>query len=413
MQTKFLGGNVKMKLKRIIAGLLAMVMLLTATLPTSNVKAASGTASLDSLGKLGTVNVGSKSESGIWLQTLVNEKPVFCMDLGLACHTGYTYISKTKTISSDSSNKKDALEAKIGYWYAISKNKSNKAWVYAQFVFLGKASEIGYEQGKRSYKQTEKNDLQEFEYMTDEVFEGIKVTSNDGECGWIEHNLITNYRIDANYLLNKIDKKKLEELYKEVIPLAEVCSVVNESVSVRANTIYNYLEVLDISPQTGSITNVRKVSGKEIGDSFHLFYGGDILFTRINPRINRVAIAPPVKPFGIMSKEIYRILYKKNKYISEENRYVICAILQNEWVIKQIIRLSTGSSSSRARVQVEDLLNDVYIPVLDEKVQKEISDSTYSVSKKLWNLSQKILKSYVKNQKILGGDVDKDQLRGI
>lgn len=402
-----------MKLKRIIAGLLAMVMLLTATLPTSNVKAASGTASLDSLGKLGTVNVGSKSESGIWLQTLVNEKPVFCMDLGLACYTGYTYISKTKTISSDSSNKKDALEAKIGYWYAISKNKSNKAWVYAQFVFLGKASEIGYEQGKRSYKQTEKNDLQEFEYMTDEVFEGIKVTSNDGECGWIEHNLITNYRIDANYLLNKIDKKKLEELYKEVIPLAEVCSVVNESVSVRANTIYNYLEVLDISPQTGSITNVRKVSGKEIGDSFHLFYGGDILFTRINPRINRVAIAPPVKPFGIMSKEIYRILYKKNKYISEENRYVICAILQNEWVIKQIIRLSTGSSSSRARVQVEDLLNDVYIPVLDEKVQKEISDSTYSVSKKLWNLSQKILKSYVKNQKILGGDVDKDQLRGI
>ena len=402
-----------MKLKRIIAGLLAMVMLLTATLPTSNVKAASGTASLDSLGKLGTVPVGSKSNSGIGLQTLVNEKPVFCMDLGLACHTGYTYISKTKTISSDSSNKKDALEAKIGYWYAISKNKSNKAWVYAQFVFLGKASEIGYEQGKRSYKQTEKNDLQEFEYMTDEVFEGIKVTSNDGECGWIEHNLITNYRIDANYLLNKIDKKKLEELYKEVIPLAEVCSVVNESVSVRANTIYNYLEVLDISPQTGSITNVRKVSGKEIGDSFHLFYGGDILFTRINPRINRVAIAPPVKPFGIMSKEIYRILYKKNKYISEENRYVICAILQNEWVIKQIIRLSTGSSSSRARVQVEDLLNDVYIPVLDEKVQKEISDSTYSVSKKLWNLSQKILKSYVKNQKILGGDVDKDQLRGI
>ena len=402
-----------MKLKRIIAGLLAMVMLLTATLPTSNVKAASGTASLDSLGKLGTVNVGSKSESGIWLQTLVNEKPVFCMDLGLACHTGYTYISKPALFSSDSSNKKDALEAKIGYWYAISKNKSNKAWVYAQFVFLGKASEIGYEQGKRSYKQTEKNDLQEFEYMTDEVFEGIKVTSNDGECGWIEHNLITNYRIDANYLLNKIDKKKLEELYKEVIPLAEVCSVVNESVSVRANTIYNYLEVLDISPQTGSITNVRKVSGKEIGDSFHLFYGGDILFTRINPRINRVAIAPPVKPFGIMSKEIYRILYKKNKYISEENRYVICAILQNEWVIKQIIRLSTGSSSSRARVQVEDLLNDVYIPVLDEKVQKEISDSTYSVSKKLWNLSQKILKSYVKNQKILGGDVDKDQLRGI
>lgn len=121
-----------MKVKRILAGVLAMVMLLTATLPTSNVKAASGTATLDSLGKLGTVNVGSKSESGTWLQTLVNDRPVFCMDLGKACHTGYTYVSKTKNISSDSFNKKDSLEAKIGYWYSTVKKKSNKAWVYAQ-----------------------------------------------------------------------------------------------------------------------------------------------------------------------------------------------------------------------------------------------------------------------------------------
>ncbi|WP_302810549.1 MSCRAMM family protein, partial [Eubacterium ventriosum] len=147
-----------MKVKRIIAGLLAMVMLLTATLPTSNVKAASGTASLDSLGKLGTVNVGSKSESGIWLQTLVNEKPVFCMDLGLACHTGYTYISKTKTISSDSSNKKDALEAKIGYWYAIGKNKSNKAWVYAQCLIWAVEEGITSESGlKDIISQVKKN----------------------------------------------------------------------------------------------------------------------------------------------------------------------------------------------------------------------------------------------------------------
>lgn len=158
VQTKFVGGNVKMKVKRIIAGLLAMVMLLTATLPTSNVKAASGTASLDSLGKFGTVNVGSKSESGIWLQTLVNEKPVFCMDLGLACHTGYTYISKTKTISSDSSNKKDALEAKIGYWYAISKNKSNKAWVYAQCLIWAVEEGITSESGlKDIISQVKKN----------------------------------------------------------------------------------------------------------------------------------------------------------------------------------------------------------------------------------------------------------------
>lgn len=147
-----------MKVKRILAGVLAMVMLLTATLPTSNVKAASGTATLDSLGKLGTVNVGSKSESGTWLQTLVNDRPVFCMDLGKACHTGYTYVSKTKNISSDSSNKKDSLEAKIGYWYSTVKKKSNKAWVYAQCLIWAVEEGITSETGlKDIISQVKKN----------------------------------------------------------------------------------------------------------------------------------------------------------------------------------------------------------------------------------------------------------------
>ena len=82
--------------------------------------------------------------------------------------------------------------------------------------------------------------------------------------------------------------------------------------------------------------------------------------------------------------------------IPEESKYVICAILQSDLVIKQIVRLSTGSSSSRARVQVEDLLNDVYIPVLPQAVQKEISDSTYDTTKKIWSQAQKFLKSYAK-----------------
>lgn len=122
----------KETVKRIVAGLLAIVLTLTATIPGSQIKAATGEASLDYLGKLGTVNIGNKSEGGTWLQTLINEKPAFCMDIGKACHTGYTYVSTSKSLSSDSSNKKNSLEARIGYWYAIEKDESNKAWVYAQ-----------------------------------------------------------------------------------------------------------------------------------------------------------------------------------------------------------------------------------------------------------------------------------------
>ena len=107
----------------------------------------------------------------------------------------------------------------------------------------------------------------------------------------------------------------MKSKYGKVVPLKEVCRVENESVTVKDDVEYYYLEVPDISPQTGTITNIRRVIGKEIGDSFHKFYAGDILFTRINPRISRVAIVPEIKGYGLVSKEVYRIVYKDNEYI--------------------------------------------------------------------------------------------------
>lgn len=201
--------------------------------------------------------------------------------------------------------------------------------------------------------------------------------------------------------------------YGKVIPLKDVCIIENDSVTVKNDMEYYYLEVPDISPQTGTITNIRRVKGEDIGDSFHKFYAGDILFTRINPRISRVTIVPEIDGYGLVSKEVYRIVYKENQYISYENRYVICALLQNQNTTRQIVRLSTGSSSSRARVQVDDLLNDVYIPVLDARTQKTISDSMYKSMKSVWEQSQKLLKIYEKNQRLLGSEISKDDLRGI
>lgn len=296
---------------------------------------------------------------------------------------------------------------------AMLNNLTLSSYVRPQHVFLGKAVEIGYELGKKNYKPHNKNDFAEFEYMMSEIFQGLRYTSNKAECGWIDQTMVSSYRIDANYLMNKINSQLMKEQYGKVVPLGEVCTIENNSVNVKDDVDYYYLEVPDISPQTGTITNIRRVKGRDIGDSFHKFYTGDILFTRINPRISRVAIAPELKEYGIVSKEVYRIVYKDNAYINEKNKYVICALLQNENVIKQIVRLSTGSSSSRARVQVEDLLNDVYIPILSEKAQKQISDSIYQMSKEIWDQAQKLLETYQKNQELLGSKIDINEFRGI
>ena len=287
-------------------------------------------------------------------------------------------------------------------------------YIPPKYVFLGKAVELGYEIGKKKYIPSSKNDLEEMSYSIREVFDGVKSTSNGGECGWILQSDITCNRIDANYLLNKIDRYTLKQKFSVLVPLGTVCSIENISIAINPNDYYSYLEVPDISETTGVITNIRRLPGCQLHQtSFHQFFSGDILFTRINPRKNRIAIAPPLNGYGIMSKEIFRIVWKDNPYISKKNQYVLCSILQSTHVHNQIIRLSTGSSSSRARVQEEDLLNDVFIPIPSQAMQKRISTSLLKATTEIWNCSQKYLLSYVNNQSHLGTALTKDDIRNV
>lgn len=173
----FIGKNggflmMRNKLKRILSAMLALLMFLT-VIPQSQVSvmAAQGTASLSNLGNLGTVNIGNKSESGNWLKTKVNDKAVFCRDLGKSCHTGYVYESSEERLWSDSKNKATALKAQIGYWYAVSKKSSNMAWVYAQCLIWGVEEGITSESGlKDIISQVKKNTGY---YSNDNIYSAI------------------------------------------------------------------------------------------------------------------------------------------------------------------------------------------------------------------------------------------------
>lgn len=168
------------KLKRITATILAIATVVT-SIPIINVAAAGNgekkQAGIVTLGKLGTVNIGSKNESGTWVKTLVDGNDVFCLDLGKACHTGYTYIASNSTISSDSSNKKNALEAKIGYWYDQTKTRSNKAWVYAQCLIWAVEEGITSETGLKDIIKQVKNNTGYYanDSLYADIFEGTSV----------------------------------------------------------------------------------------------------------------------------------------------------------------------------------------------------------------------------------------------
>ncbi|MDY6122682.1 MAG: N-6 DNA methylase [Porphyromonas sp.] len=279
-----------------------------------------------------------------------------------------------------------------------------------EYVFLGTVSAVGYEVGKSTYKPIEYNDLLEFTFsQSSGVFQDIRTTKSGGEYVWIKQEDVTSYRIDSQYLINSVDIKAIHAKFSNLQRLDKVCSIENNSIKPLAEQEYYYLEIPDVSPDTGTISNIRKLKGYEIGDSFNLAKGGDIVYTRINPRLNRVFIIPEEIEEVLISKEAYVLsLHNESMIISN---YVLAAILQSELVKSQLIRLATGSSSSRARVQQDAFLNSVFIPIPDLATQRKIHRNMSKAYNDYWDASQKFLKNYTECQKALLTDIDINNIR--
>ena len=284
------------------------------------------------------------------------------------------------------------------------KNKPSK-------IFLGNAKEVGYEVGKSTYKVNNKDDLKEFLYKSKTYFEGIYATENNGECGWVNQSEITTKRIDATYLLNSIDKSMLHKKFDNLVSLSEICNIENKSCSINNTEYYYYLEIPDISPNTGTISNIRRVKGSQIKSSLNCFTGGDLIFSRINPRKNRVSIIPENIDKGLVSKEVYVLKLKQNNFI--QSKYTLCALLQSEAVKNQLVRLATGSSSSRARVPETDMLEFVYVPVPDKSIQNEIHKKYKEITENYWKISQNFINGFVEIHSKLMSDFRKDDINKI
>ncbi|OFO52341.1 N-6 DNA methylase [Porphyromonas sp. HMSC077F02] len=279
-----------------------------------------------------------------------------------------------------------------------------------EYVFLGTVSAVGYEVGKSTYKPIEYNDLLEFTFsQSSGVFQDIRTTKSGGEYVWLKQENVTSYRIDSQYLINSVDIKAIHTKFSNLQRLDKVCSIENNSIKPLAEQEYYYLEIPDVSPDTGTISNIRKLKGDEIGDSFNLAKGGDIAYTRINPRLNRVFIIPDEIEEVLISKEAYVLsLHNESMIISN---YVLAAILQSELVKSQLIRIATGSSSSRARIQQDAFLNSVFIPIPDLATQRKIHRNMSKAYNDYWEASQKFLKNYTECQKALLTDIDINNIR--
>jgi type I restriction-modification system DNA methylase subunit len=83
---------------------------------------------------------------------------------------------------------------------------------------------------------------------------------------------------------------------------------------------------------------------------------GDILFSKINPRIPRMTVVPAFNTALVCSNE-FEILQPK----ADIGPYAICFLLKTSYVSRQIENLTSGTSSSHSRIKREQLA-DIRIP---------------------------------------------------
>lgn len=124
----------KRKFRRILSFVLAVIMLY-GIIPTNMTvanAATTATVSLSSLGRKGTVTIGSKTKSGTWWQMHLNGKKAFCIDLGYTCHSGNTYSAEETHHWDQNTSGKNGCYAKVIRWYVLDKKRSNKAFVMSQ-----------------------------------------------------------------------------------------------------------------------------------------------------------------------------------------------------------------------------------------------------------------------------------------
>ena len=128
-------SKVKKRCKQMLTGLLALSML-CGLLPQNTVNVSAATTAktrVYSYGKLGTVDVGSKTKSGTWWKINVGSKTAFCLSLGKTCHTGNTYqVTDTHTWNQNTGGEKHGYYAKIIRFYVNDCNRAKKAFVLGQ-----------------------------------------------------------------------------------------------------------------------------------------------------------------------------------------------------------------------------------------------------------------------------------------
>jgi predicted RNA methylase len=131
---------------------------------------------------------------------------------------------------------------------------------------------------------------------------------------------------------------------------------------------------------------------------------GDVLLSRINPRILRVCVVPEAEHgFGCSSE--FAVLRCREKHVSP---WMLAMILRSSVVQEQIRTLTSGTSSSHSRIKTKDLAAVVLpVPKRGGRAFKRLSvaaESYENASREYYAALMKVLKCFDESGRAVGDD---------
>lgn len=150
----------------------------------------------------------------------------------------------------------------------------------------------------------------------------------------------------ANSLMDGYEIKKLSEI-ADFVTTTRKGYMVSEEIK--------HISVLHINPDcTINFNEVEKFVPVSKGRTCE---AGDLIFSKINPRIPRMAVVPE-KEYKLVCSNEFEILKPKNGI----NVYTLCFLLRTDNVKIQIESMTSGTSSSHSRIKREQL-GEILVPV--------------------------------------------------
>lgn len=192
---------------------------------------------------------------------------------------------------------------------------------------------------------------------------------------YIGNNLRPSFYAAARFkTINNLNNTVAEGF--KIAKLKDVVEFVTKSrKSYMVSDTIKHISVLHVNANcTIAFNEVEKFNPISKGRECH---AGELIFSKINPRIPRMAIIPDRNTDLVCSNE-FEIMESKNVI----GMYALCFLLKTKSVMNQIENLTSGTSSSHSRIKTEQLA-DILIPIpvsasakrLIDKIDKELETS--------------------------------------